>query len=59
MPAAILLMLIGIPFRLGLGTIRPQMFTYLLFLIELLLIERAAEGHRLGLWACRSFSRPG
>src|SRR5271166_3713947 len=37
--SAILLMLICTPFRLGLATIRPQIFTYLLFLIELLLIE--------------------
>jgi hypothetical protein len=48
--SVILLMLISIPFRLGLGTIRPQIFTYLLFLIELLLIERAAEGRRPGLF---------
>ncbi len=49
--SAILLILISIPFRLGLATIRPQVFTYLFFLVELLLIERAAEGNRRGLWA--------
>ncbi len=49
--SVILLLLVSIPFRLGLGTIRPQIFTYLLFLIELLLIERAAEGRTHGLWA--------
>jgi hypothetical protein len=48
--SAILLTLISIPFRLGLGTVRPQIFTYLLFLVELLLIEGAAEGRRFGLW---------
>jgi hypothetical protein len=39
--AAALLLLISIPFRLGLGTIRPQIFTYLFFLFELLLLKRA------------------
>ncbi len=45
-----LLVLASIPFRMGLGTIRPQLFTYLLFLIELLLLERTARGHEFRLW---------
>jgi hypothetical protein len=45
-----LLVLMSIPFRMGLATVRPQFFTYLLFLIELLLIERAGRGHGFGLW---------
>jgi hypothetical protein len=48
--SATLLLLISIPFRLGLATIRPQVFTYLLFLLELLLIDAAARGRRGGLW---------
>jgi hypothetical protein len=50
-PAALLLILVSIPFRLGLGTIRPQIFTYLLFLIQLLLLERATGAERYHLWA--------
>jgi hypothetical protein len=42
--AVVLLILVSIPFRMGLGTVRPQMFTYLFFVVELLLIERAARG---------------
>ena len=45
-----LLLFLSVPFRLGLGTIRPQIFTYLLFLIELLLLERAANGGERWLW---------
>jgi hypothetical protein len=46
-----LLLLMSIPFRMGLGTIRPQIFTYLFFLLELLLLEKAEEGHEYRLWA--------
>jgi len=45
-----LLLLISIPFRLGLGTIRPQIFTYLFFLFQLLLLEKAATGREYWLW---------
>ena len=48
--SACLLVLISVPFRLGLGTIRPQIFTYLLFLIELLLLERTPDKHEARLW---------
>jgi hypothetical protein len=34
----------------GLWTIRPQLLTYLFFVLTLLLIERAERGGRLGLW---------
>ncbi len=45
-----LLLLISIPFRLGLGTIRPQIFTYLFFFFELLVLEEAAAGRAYWLW---------
>ena len=45
-----LLVLVSVPFRLGLGTIRPQIFTYLLFLVELLLLKRAGERSEYWLW---------
>lgn len=40
-----------VPFRLGLNSVRPQMFTYLLFLGVLLVLDgaRAGRGRRLGL----------
>jgi uncharacterized membrane protein len=47
----ILLGLIAFPFRMGLGTIRPQIFTYMLFFLELLVLERAEKGRRYWLWA--------
>ena len=49
-PAAALIVIASIPFRLGLATIRPQIFTYALYLAELLLLERAATGRPAGLW---------
>ncbi len=49
--AVFLLILASIPFRLGLGTIRPQIFTYLAFLLVLLLLETAKTGRELYLWA--------
>jgi len=49
--AVLLLILASIPFRFGLGTIRPQIFTYLAFLLVLLLIETAKTGRELYLWA--------
>jgi hypothetical protein len=48
--SASLLVLMSIPFRMGLATVRPQLFTYLFFLIELLLIERAERGRGFGPW---------
>jgi hypothetical protein len=49
--SVLLLLLISIPFRMGLGTIRPQIFTYCLFLSLLLLIEGAATRRQRWLWA--------
>ncbi len=49
--AVFLLILASIPFRMGLGTIRPQIFTYLAFLLVLLLLERAKTGREFYLWA--------
>ena len=49
--SVLLLMLMSVPFRMGLGTIRPQFFTYVFFLLELLLIDRATKGREYGLWA--------
>ncbi len=45
-----LLIVLAVPFRLGLGTVRPQIFTYLLFLVELLLLERSAAATGYWLW---------
>jgi len=50
LPAVLLLLLISIPLRMGLGTIRPQLFTYLFFLIQLLLLETAMTGRAYWLW---------
>ena len=47
----LLLVVIAFPFRMGLGTIRPQIFTYLLFFLQLLVLERANEGRLFWLWA--------
>ena len=41
--SVLLLGLTCIPYRIGLGTIRPQIFTYLLFFVELLLFDRAVD----------------
>jgi hypothetical protein len=45
-----LLILLSIPFRMGLGTVRPQIFTYLFFLFQLFLFEKAAAGREYWLW---------
>ena len=45
-----LLVLSSIPYRLGLGTIRPQIFTYACFLFELLVLEKASRGRTRWLW---------
>jgi hypothetical protein len=49
--SVVLLMLICVPFQLGMGTVRPQIFTYILFLTELLLLARAETGRESCLWA--------
>jgi hypothetical protein len=49
-PAIILLVLITIPFRMGLGTVRPQVFTYVLFLLQLVLLRLASAGRIAWLW---------
>jgi hypothetical protein len=49
-PAVLLLILVSIPFRMGLGTVRPQIFTYLLFILELLVLERTAKRSGYRLW---------
>jgi hypothetical protein len=49
--SVLLLVLASIPFRLGLGTVRPQIFTYLLFLFELLMLADAVPGREHRLWA--------
>jgi hypothetical protein len=46
----LLLVLFAIPLRMGLGTIRPQLFTYLFFLIQLVVLERATAGRAEWLW---------
>jgi hypothetical protein len=43
MQAVALLVVLSIPFRMGLGTVRPQIFTYALFLITCLIIERTTS----------------
>ncbi len=48
--AVVLLILISIPFRLGFGTIRPQICTYFFFLLELFLLQRAGNGREYSLW---------
>jgi hypothetical protein len=49
-PAIILLALITIPFRMGLGTVRPQVFTYVLFYLQLVLLRQASAGRVAWLW---------
>jgi hypothetical protein len=49
--SVLLLILLGIPFHMGLGTVRPQILTYLLFLVELLVLERTATGGEASFWA--------
>lgn len=48
--SGLLIMLFGVPTVLGLGSIRPQMFTYLFFVVTLLLIDAAEEGEVRWLW---------
>ncbi|GAC1468695.1 MAG: hypothetical protein NVSMB9_11620 [Isosphaeraceae bacterium] len=45
-----LLVLASIPFRMGLGTVRPQIFTYLFLLMELLILAGTGPGRERGLW---------
>jgi hypothetical protein len=46
----LLLLLISVPFRMGLGTIRPQIFTYLFFLIQLLILAKGSMEREYWLW---------
>jgi hypothetical protein len=39
--SVLLLVLIGVPLQMGLGTVRPHIFTYLCFLVLLLLLSQA------------------
>jgi hypothetical protein len=50
LPSVLLLVSISIPFRMGLATIRPQVFTYLLFLTQLFLLESARGARQYRLW---------
>jgi hypothetical protein len=49
--SVLLLVLASIPFRLGMGTVRPQMFTYIFLLFELLILAGAGPGREHRLWA--------
>jgi hypothetical protein len=46
----VLLTLMVVPLRMGLGTMRPQLFTYLFFLLELVVLGKAARGPVHWLW---------
>ena len=48
---ALLLILISVPFRMGLGTVRPQLFTYLSTLVLLLFLQTSTTPPRRWLWA--------
>jgi hypothetical protein len=50
LPAVALLLVLCIPFRLGLATVRPQMFTYLMFLELLLVLENAVSLRQIRIW---------
>jgi hypothetical protein len=49
--AIALLALASIPFRLGMGTIRPQIATYVMFLLLLLILNGAANARHFSLWS--------
>jgi len=49
--AVLLLVCLSVPFRMGLGTIRPQIFTYIFTFLLLLLLEQAVAGREYRLWA--------
>jgi hypothetical protein len=49
--SALLIMLISVPFRMGLGTVRPQVFTYAGTLVLLLLLQTATPERARRLWA--------
>jgi hypothetical protein len=48
--SVLLLVLASIPFRMGLGTIRPQIFTYVFLLAELLVLAGSGPGREHRLW---------
>ncbi len=58
-PSVLLLILISIPFRMGLGTIRPQIFTYLFFSSSSLSSPKVRWSESTGSGCCRSSSRAG
>jgi hypothetical protein len=49
-PSVLWLALVSLPLQMGLGTVRPHMFTYLCFLILLLLLARAGTARPRWLW---------
>jgi hypothetical protein len=49
--AALFLILISVPFRMGMGTVRPQLFTYLFTLVLLLFLQMSTTPQRRWLWA--------
>ncbi len=49
--AALVTLVMVIPLRIGLGTIRPHLFTYLGFLLTLLMIRACDRGRTGWLWA--------
>jgi hypothetical protein len=49
--SVLLLVLSSVPFRFGLGTVRPQIFTYLFLAVELLILASAVPGREHRLWA--------
>jgi len=50
--AGVVVLLVAIMLIHGLGTVRPQLFTYLFFLLLLLLIHAAEHGRLRWLWFC-------
>jgi hypothetical protein len=48
--SVVLLVVVSIPFRMGLGTVRPHVFTYLCFLLELLILAMTATATIRWLW---------
>ncbi len=48
--AVVVLAVASIPFRLGLGTVRPQMFTYFFYFVTLRLLDRAESKSDRWLW---------
>ncbi len=51
LPAALLMLPVLVTTQLGLSMLRPQIYTYVFFLITLILMERAEKGQYRWLWA--------